>query len=422
MDFKSLISKIASMDDAVELPKAPELPKSVQLNEDAQLRVLAGQTTVLAESELMEKAKSKAQQKAAGAALAAKRGEGTAKGASKEMAKMDTKDLKKFAGTKHKGLPEKKDESVNEAAIDDYLDKKKAEKGDDSGRRQHKGSRYGGSAQKDDAEEEKAETKKGRKAAKESVELDIEEFNETFSQMVEAAKKEPSKKSADKNADSKKAFEKKFGGSAKDLTKDLSIKKKDSKVDEGSKPDFLDADKDGDKKEPMKKAIADKKKGAVGKKTVKESIERKLSFKEIMKLVVESGGQQKIDPKDQALFSWAQRVAKSKLGEGMKAEVYAGLVYERMGGRFEMYDVLSESTVVKQRPVVVNGKQVDLSSVKFSIYGSGTDEYDITDARFVDGTPLSDREIQQLYRDDTIIDMHRDELMQMSMGGNPHLR
>ena len=30
-----------------------------------------------------------------------------------------------------------------------------------------------------------------------------------------------------------------------------------------SKPDFLDMDKDGDKKEPMKKAVADKKKGAV---------------------------------------------------------------------------------------------------------------------------------------------------------------
>jgi hypothetical protein len=37
------------------------------------------------------------------------------------------------------------------------------------------------------------------------------------------------------------------------------LKKKGSKVDEASKPDFLDMDKDGDKKEPMKKAIKDKK-------------------------------------------------------------------------------------------------------------------------------------------------------------------
>ena len=33
----------------------------------------------------------------------------------------------------------------------------------------------------------------------------------------------------------------------------------DKKVKEGAKPDFLDMDKDGDKKEPMKKAVADKK-------------------------------------------------------------------------------------------------------------------------------------------------------------------
>ena len=35
----------------------------------------------------------------------------------------------------------------------------------------------------------------------------------------------------------------------------------DKKVKEGKKPDFLDMDKDGDKKEPMKKAVADKKDG-----------------------------------------------------------------------------------------------------------------------------------------------------------------
>lgn len=58
-----------------------------------------------------EKAVSKDQQQAAGAALAAKRGEtpkSNLKGASKEMMKMSTKELEKFAGTKHKGLPNKK--------------------------------------------------------------------------------------------------------------------------------------------------------------------------------------------------------------------------------------------------------------------------------------------------------------------------
>jgi hypothetical protein len=121
------------------------------------------------------------------------------------------------------------------------------------------------------------------------------------------------------------------------------------KMDESAKPDFLDIDKDGDKKEPMKKAASEKKgmsakqeKFFGKKKTVKESIETKMSFKQMVQLVQESGGQQQIDPIDKELFTWANRVASSKLGEGMKAELYAGLIYERNGGVFEMYDVLSE--------------------------------------------------------------------------------
>ncbi len=57
-------------------------------------------------------AKSKAQQKAAGAALAAKRGEmpkSKLKGASREMEKsMSEKELEEFAETKRKDLPQKK--------------------------------------------------------------------------------------------------------------------------------------------------------------------------------------------------------------------------------------------------------------------------------------------------------------------------
>ena len=47
---KSIISKIHSLNDAVETPKAPELPKAVQLNEDAQLRVLAGTSSYVSEA------------------------------------------------------------------------------------------------------------------------------------------------------------------------------------------------------------------------------------------------------------------------------------------------------------------------------------------------------------------------------------
>ena len=47
--------------------------------------------------------------------------------------------------------------------------------------------------------------------------------------------------------------------------------KKNKKVKEGAKPDFLDMDKDGNKKEPMKKAVADKKKSPFAKKVEEDT-------------------------------------------------------------------------------------------------------------------------------------------------------
>jgi hypothetical protein len=66
------------------------------------------------EDRMDEKAVSKAQQQAAGIALAARRKGETpsGKGAAAEMSKMSMKELEKFAGTKHKNLPAKKDESI----------------------------------------------------------------------------------------------------------------------------------------------------------------------------------------------------------------------------------------------------------------------------------------------------------------------
>jgi len=73
------------------------------------------------EEEMMaEKAVSKAQRAAAGIAYAAKKGDipkSELRGASKEMAKMDSGELRKFAKTKEKGLPEKKDEAVEETTV-----------------------------------------------------------------------------------------------------------------------------------------------------------------------------------------------------------------------------------------------------------------------------------------------------------------
>jgi hypothetical protein len=74
-----------------------------------------------AEQPLGEKAVSQAQQQAAGIALAAKKAGKTppGKGAAAAMAKMSKKELEKFAGTKHEGLPKKKKtkEEVEETTV-----------------------------------------------------------------------------------------------------------------------------------------------------------------------------------------------------------------------------------------------------------------------------------------------------------------
>ena len=279
MDFKSLISKLDSMEAPPQTPAAPTLDKAVQLNEDAQLRVLSGRTSYI------EEAKKKAEEDV------------------KEEMKVGDKKASSTGGTIEKTA---------------------------TGVKHTAGKNYGGDkAPKDDDSDDEP---KAKKAKKESVEP---QFKSKFMKMVEAAKEES-------EADAKKKKEDK--------------KKKMAKImDEGKKPDddgdgvpdWADKKKGEDdnagKKTSGKKGMSDKQAKYFGKKkTVKESIENILSFKDMIKLVQESGGQQQIDAVDQELFSWAQRVAKQKIGEGLKADVYAGMVYERMGGVFEMYDVLSE--------------------------------------------------------------------------------
>jgi hypothetical protein len=80
---------------------------------EAAIRLLkkAGYSVSKSDEQVNEKAVSKAQRAAAGIAYAAKKGDlpkSELKGASKEMAKMPAGELKKFAKTKEKGLPEKK--------------------------------------------------------------------------------------------------------------------------------------------------------------------------------------------------------------------------------------------------------------------------------------------------------------------------
>ncbi len=310
MDFKSLISKIESIDGRIETPAAPKLADPILLNEDASLRVLAG---VSALSEELKKVGDKTTTHKGGTVT------------------------KTATGVKH----EKKDDYDGE---------------DHSEPAQKKASKAGmtGAERREQKTADKAEEKKSKEWEKkhgkgsvtrhkmEDAEIDKEKFQEKFSKMVEAKKDDKKKKS----------------------------------MKEAAKPDFLDVDKDGDKKEPMKKASKEadkgedkketkglsakqkklppglqkaiaKKKGTsesvkTAKKVVAESVEQKMSLKDMLRIVKESGGQQAIDPVDQTLWAWANRVATAKVNESQKAEIFAAMIYERNGGRFEMYDVLAE--------------------------------------------------------------------------------
>jgi hypothetical protein len=208
---------------------------------------------------LSERAVSKAQQQAAGAALAAKRGKGKAKGASKEMMKMSTKELEKFAGTKHKGLPKKKmDESMQTMAeladhhASEYAKCHKMGKLEHAMHHKSKCEECGGMLYHDNMGECWM-----KHAGLNGGTPKIIVVRPT----VSAGTKSPMGSTPVMTAEGKKK----------------------------SKPDFLDFDKDGDKKEPMKKAIKDKegKDGKVSKsgmsakqakffgkkKTIKESID-----------------------------------------------------------------------------------------------------------------------------------------------------
>ena len=292
------------------------------------------------------------------------------------------------------------------------------------------------------AKPKKKKAKEDAKAKKDSKSKEVKEseVEKTVNEVLSEKDKDTEfaswlKKTHNKDVESLKGDEyvkvsKEFQSSKK---KEESFKAKfDDMVAEAGKPDFLDLDKDGDKKEPMKKAskdakggkksgkkeMSDKQKKFFGKKesveeaadvitaekmpkkkdilmmcskgmkvneickkypncdqkklkemceacmsevkakktneSVNESVEvikdpSNMSFVEMLKLVKESGGQQQIDPVDETLWNWAQRVATSKVEESNKAEIFAGMIYERNGGRFEMYDVMAEDGLTESK-------------------------------------------------------------------------
>jgi hypothetical protein len=330
MDFNKIIAKLKDIDPTNVLdPKGvsqaaidANRPKAVaQLDEAAQLRVLSGRSTMLAESALMEKKLTTAEKDKKEEVVKSMKGD--KKGFMKRYGKKG-EEVMHATATK---IAKKKVESVEALDTDEEIaevfdadakvgDKKKTSSGvatkTATGMKHEK--TYGKDA--DDSEDDKP---KAKKKVKEEMKVGDKKSSSTGGTIEKT--KTGVKHTAGKN----------YGGkAAEDEAK--------KKVKEGAKPDFLDMDKDGDKKEPMKKALADKKK-----KPVKESVEQKLSFMTCLRAVKESQGSLQIDPMDKALWTWAQRVASSKAGDGSKADAYAAKVYESYGGEWSLYNTLTET-------------------------------------------------------------------------------
>ena len=295
MDFKSILNKLDSFSAPPKGVDAPKLDQAVQLNEDAQLRVLSGRSTYIAEAKKKKEEEVKEEMKVGDKKTTAKGGTVTKTATGIKHTKKDTYD-----GEDHQEEPKKK---ASKAAMTGA--ERQAQKAKD--KEQSK-------ASKEYAKKNPGSVKKyvDGKLVKEAAKPDFLDVDK------DGDKKEPMKKAA-----------------------------KSTKVKEGAKPDFLDMDKDGNKKEPMKKAVADKKKGAAPKKGVnpfakKEAVKESLTFSSALKIVKESQGQFQIDPMDKALWSWAERVGKSRFNESVQAQAFAAATYERMGGEWGLHKVITE--------------------------------------------------------------------------------
>jgi hypothetical protein len=148
----------------------------------------------------------------------------------------------KLMEAKKKAEKVKKEADKVEEGFDDlekYMkEKDKPQPKGGAGKKQ--GSKYGGSKQKDDEDKEK----------------DVKEGFEDMQKWLKDKRGPQPSGSAGKKQGTR------YGGSKQADDKDDDEnegKKKDKKVKESAKPDYLDFDKDGNKKEPMKKALKDKK-------------------------------------------------------------------------------------------------------------------------------------------------------------------
>lgn len=294
--MKDILDKLDAIETPVAGVAAPTLPSPIQLDESAQLRVLAGQSSLLTEAAKVKKPKAKKEEKVE----------------EQQVECLDDdmeEDLEESAAQiaaqeKFKNLVTKVSPTAKSGTATDAL---KSQSG--------KGKKPDG---------------KGGAAFKKELDQHMKEDSKPSAGLTKKEKSAVVKKAvAGKDIGKKgKGFEKVEKAAAKSGVKD-----------------------------PKAVAAAAMWKGQAKKKAVKESIEPKLTFKQMVTLVQESGGQQQIDAVDTELFAWAQRVASAKY-EGVKQELYAGMVYENMGGEFRMFDVLSEAALT--RPQMA--RQMDLAN------------------------------------------------------------
>lgn len=294
--MKDILDKLDAIETPVAGVAAPTLPSPIQLDESAQLRVLAGQSSLLTEAAKVKKPKAKKEEKVE---------EQQVESLDDEMEEdLEESAAQIAAQEKFKNLVTKVSPTAKSGTATDAL---KSQSG--------KGKKPDG---------------KGGAAFKKELDQHMKEDSKPSAGLTKKEKSAVVKKAvAGKDIGKKgKGFEKVEKAAAKSGAKD-----------------------------PKAVAAAAMWKGQAKKKAVKESIEPKLTFKQMVTLVQESGGQQQIDAVDTELFAWAQRVASAKY-EGVKQELYAGMVYENMGGEFRMFDVLSEATLT--RPQMA--RQMDLAN------------------------------------------------------------
>ena len=318
MDFKSILNKLDSFSAPPKGVEAPKLADPIRLDEGTELRVLAG-VTQLTESVIAEKMKVGDTKKSSTGGTITKTATGIKHTAGN-----------KWDGEDHKDEPKKK---VSKAGMTGA--ERQAQKAKD--KEQSKASKE--YAKKNPGSVRKYVDGKLVKEANKPDYIDLDKDGDKKEPMKKAAKEAKGKKVEEGKDEGKpgKNFAKiakkageKYGSKAAGERVAGAVRKK-VLAKEAAKPDFLDMDKDGDKKEPMKKAVADKKKGAV-----KES----LTFAKALKIVKESQGEFQIDPMDKALWNWAERVGKSKFNESIQAQAFAAATYERMGGEWGLHKVI----------------------------------------------------------------------------------